>query len=102
MTLLCLPLSAFVSHGVSGCWAEMTLLCLPLSAFVSHGVFGCWGEMILLCRPSSLFDSRYLLRLPLLFGVDAGVIIFVRADGSNACSEDIYQLMLALQKAKGI
>ena len=43
------PLSPLVSHGVSGCWAEMMLLCLPLSPLVSHGMSGCWAEMMLLC-----------------------------------------------------
>ena len=46
------PLSPLVSHGVSGCWAEMILLCLPLSPLVSHGMSGCWAEMILLCPVS--------------------------------------------------
>ena len=69
--LLCLLLSPLVPHGVSGCWAEMTLLCFPSSPLVSHGVSGCWAEI---WRQEWIGQKRKL-RLPLLFGVDAGVIL---------------------------
>ena len=98
MIYLCLPLfplTPLVSHGVSGCWGEMIFL-------VSHGMSGRWAEMILLCLPLSpmvcldaeqqsgerltpweiwrqeWIGQRRKLRLPLLFGVDAGVMFISR------------------------
>ena len=69
ITLLCLSLSPLVFHGMSGCWAEITLLCLSLSPLVSHGMGEFWRQ--------EWIGQKRKLRLPLLFGVEAGVILDV-------------------------
>ena len=50
MILLCVPLSPFVFHRSSGCWAEMAV-----SPSVFMALLGRWTEMLCLSLPPSIF-----------------------------------------------